>query len=682
MLQQVISLINNNRLMEAKNICNQLFKSNKKNADLLMLMADINSRLGAIKEAKLNYKKVIKLRPAHSQAYTGLAMLYHGQEIYPKAEKYYRCSLKINNKQPVTHYNLGAVLQELGKLENAESEYRQAIEFKPDYVKAHANLGYILKVSGKLDESVAHYQQALQQEPDTAELHYNLGLTLLLLGDTANAKKHQLLAIKSNSDYADAWYGLASVHSFTGDFSQACDNYQKSLELNPDNIDALIAYAGTLSDSGNHEAALQQIELVLKKEPDNLTAIAQQAIIYGALGQANKALEYCDKIFDKSPNNENAAIVAANMHEILGDAQRAFTYIEPLLKNDPPDVSVALCYLAISEKTGCTDDAVKYLESTLQLKNNCKSDVSKIHFALGKAFDKSGEYDKAFNYYETGNNFLKSDFNNDDFCQYIDNTIKVFDKDYKKHLATSLERSSRPIFIVGMPRSGTSLVEQIISSHSSVFGAGEQRKISTILEELPAILNSNKQPIDCLSIADEKIMTQLSQSYLDFLTDLNADASYVTDKMPGNYMNLGLIQLLFPNSKIIYCKRNPLDNCLSCYFQYFSRDINWSYEQKHLGCVYNEHLRLMEHWKNILELPILEVQYETLTSNQEKITRDILNFLDIEWEDQCLDFHKNKRLVWTASYNQVRNPMYNKSVERWKHYEEHLGPLIEIIQNP
>lgn len=681
MLQQVITLIENNRILEAKNVCHQLCRNNKKNPDVLMLMADINNRLGAIKDAKLNYKKVIKLKPNHSQAHTRLAMLYHGQEIFPQAEKHYRYSLKLNNEQPAVHYNLGVVLQELGKLEEAETEYRQAVTLQPDYVKAHANLAYLLKCHAKLDDAADHYQRAIELEPNIAELHYNFGLTLLQLGDARNAMEHQLLAIKINPGYSDAWYGLATVHDFNGDLSQACTDYQKSLELNPDNIQSYAGYASALSGLGRHEDAFEQVGIALKKEPENLTYLALQADLYNALGQFEKTLECCEAIFNKSPNDERAATVAASTYEILNDPQRAFTYIEPFLEKDIPSVSIALCYANIGRKIGQSEDTIKYLESALQLVNIGVTDLSSMHFVLGRALDKAGEYDKAFNHYDTGNKLLQSDFNPDAFRQYINDTIQVFNSDFKKHLSVSSEQTSRPIFIIGMPRSGTSLVEQIIASHTSVFGAGELEKISKLSDELPGILKTDKRPLDCLCLADEKIMAQLSQAYLDYLTGLNADAEYITDKMPGNYMNLGLIQLLFPNSKIIYCKRNPLDNCLSCYFQNFSRDINWSYNQKHLGFVYNEHLRLMEHWKNVLELPILEVQYETLTSNQESITRDILKFLDLEWEDQCLDFHKNKRLMWTASYDQVRHAMYSNSVERWKNYADYIEPLIKSLSD-
>ena len=338
--------------------------------------------------------------------------------------------------------------------------------------------------------------------------------------------------------------------------------------------------------------------------------------------------------------------------------------------------------MAVSEKIGRTDDAVKYLESTLQLKNIRKSGLSRIHFALGKAFDISGEYDKAFHHYETGNKLVQTNFSSYYYRQQIDKEIDVFNKDFIKNLPTSSEQSSRPIFIVGMQRSGTSLVEQIISSHSAVFGAGELTKITMLSDdELSVILGTDMKYPECLTVADEKTMTRLSRAYLDYLSELNNDAEYVTDKLPGNYMNLGLIQLLFPNSKIIYCNRNPLDNCLSCYFQLFSRNISWSYDLTNIGLVYNEHLRIMAHWKNVLKLPILEVQYEILTANQEEITRDILNFLDLEWEDNCLNFHENKRAVWTASYDQVRHAMYNKSSGRWKNYADYIAPLKKSLSD-
>jgi len=681
MLQQVTTLLENNRLQEAKGLCEQLSKKNKKNPEIWILMADINNRLGALKEAKLNYKKAIKLKPNHSFAHARLGMLFHSQKIYSKAEQSYRCSLKLDNQQPAIHYNLGVVYQELGKLDEAEAEYRLAIQGRPDYVKALANLGYILRQHGKLDESLEYYQQALQLEPGIAELHYNFALTLIQLGDAENAEKHQRQAIQINPEYSDGWFGLAAVHYFNGNTSQACHDYQKALELNPGNIDALCGYAAALSELGKHENALQQIEHALKLEPGNHDTLIQQAVIYGALGEAEKALQCCDIVFKESPDNEQAASVAANMYEIQGDVQRAFTYIEPFLNKDTSSISVGLCYSAIAEKIDRTEDATRYLQNMLQQKNINAADISKIHFALGRTYDKAGEYDKAFYHYKNGNDLVRPQFNITYFRDELEREMQAFSKGFTTDMPASLEQSSRPIFIVGMPRSGTSLVEQIIASHSTVFGAGELMQITRLSESLPNRLGSNLKYPECLSVTNEKTMTQLSHAYLDYLSELNANAEHVTDKLPGNYMNLGLIQQLFPNSKIIHCKRNPLDTCLSCYFQNFSRNIPWSYNLRDLGLVHNEYIRLMEHWNEVLEIPVLDVNYETLTTNQEETTRKILEFLKLEWEDQCLEFHKNKRLVWTASYNQVRNAMYNKSVERWKNYEKHLGPLIEAVSN-
>lgn len=680
MFQQITSLIQNNRLHEAKNQCEQLIKrNNRKNPDAWLLMADINSRLGDLTQAKKNYQKAIKLKPGHALSHTRLAMLFHAQGMFSKAERSYRQSLKLDKQQATVFYNHGVVLQELNKLDEAESAYRQAINLKPNYVKAHANLGYILRQQGQLDESTQHYHQALQLEPDIPELHYNYALTLLQLGDASNAEKHQRQAIKYNPEYSDAWCGLAATHYFNGDLHQASTDYKQSLQLNPENIDALCGYAASLSELGNHEAALKQIEIALKTEPDNFDVLIQQAIIFGATGEADKSLECCEKVLKESPDNEKAATVAANMYEIQGDAQRAFNLIEPLLNNDTPNISVALCYSAIGAKMDRAEDTVKYLESMLQQKNINTTDRSKVHFALGKAYDKSGEFDKAFHHYDNGNKLIRPDFNITYFHKQIDREIQIFSDDFSKSLSVSSEQSSRPIFIVGIPRSGTSLVEQIIASHSAVFGAGELMEITRLSESLPTILDTDMSYPECLAITDKKTLTQLSQTYLDYLSKLNDDTTYVTDKLPGNFMNLGLIQLLFPNSKIIYCKRNPLDTCLSCYFQNFSRNIPWSYDLVNAGLVYNEHLRLMEHWNKVLDLPILEVQYETLTTNQEEITKNILNFLDLKWEDQCLEFHKNKRLIWTASYNQVRSAMYNKSVERWKNYADHITALIDTV---
>ena len=242
--------------------------------------------------------------------------------------------------------------------------------------------------------------------------------------------------------------------------------------------------------------------------------------------------------------------------------------------------------------------------------------------------------------------------------------------------------SDRPVFIVGMPRSGTTLVEQIISSHPRAAGAGELPDIPWLIQRLPAELGSGAGYPGCVEALDRESVQRLAGSYLDRLGLVSATTDRVTDKLPMNYMHLGLIAVLFPNAVIVHCKRDPMDTCLSCYFQNFSRDLGFCFDLEDLGFYYRHYETLMAFWAEVLPLCIHDVAYEDLVKNPEDVSRGLIEACGLEWDPRCLSPHKNRRPVKTASSWQVRQPLYKTSVARWKRYEKHLGPLKSSLDLP
>jgi hypothetical protein len=226
-----------------------------------------------------------------------------------------------------------------------------------------------------------------------------------------------------------------------------------------------------------------------------------------------------------------------------------------------------------------------------------------------------------------------------------------------------------------MPRSGTTLVEQILASHPAVFGAGELLRVGEIAQRLPSALGSRLDYPLCLADFSQQAADAAAQEYLDYLQSLSGgEATRVTDKMPGNFMHLGLIDLLFPGARIIHCMRDPLDTCLSCYSQNFNGH-EYTHDLSHLGHFYRDYQRIMQHWRGVVRVPVLEVQYEALVEDPEPGSRRLIEFCGLPWDDSCLRFYENKRTVVTASYDQVRRPIYKTSTERWRNYERHIDPL-------
>ena len=301
---------------------------------------------------------------------------------------------------------------------------------------------------------------------------------------------------------------------------------------------------------------------------------------------------------------------------------------------------------------------------------------ARMHFAAGMVFDRAGEHDQAFEHFAAGNGLVDASFSPDAHDSEINTLIETFDAEFFARVAHLGSRSETPVFIVGMPRSGTSLVEQIIASHPQAFGAGELEAITLFTKQLPEMMGAEATYPACVSNLDGATIDALSQKYLGELrTRAGAEFQRVTDKMPANFLHLGLIAALFPNAKIIHCRRDPMDTCLSVYFLNFLGNHPYAYDQEKLGRYYRAYERLMEHWKTVLPIEMMELQYEDLIADQRGMTSAMLSFCGLDWDDACLEFHRTPRSVSTSSFAQVRQPIYSASLARWKSYEDHLGPL-------
>jgi hypothetical protein len=264
--------------------------------------------------------------------------------------------------------------------------------------------------------------------------------------------------------------------------------------------------------------------------------------------------------------------------------------------------------------------------------------------------------------------------------QKFDELIEVFSAENAARRPRAVNKSRLPIFIVGMPRSGTSLIEQILASHSEVYGAGELEDLPALVDSLAEMVGSKTPYPQCVDILKRKGLDEIAQRHLGKLAGLSMKAARVTDKMPHNFLHLGVIDMLFPGARVIHCMRDPIDTCLSIYSLPFNASHHYSSDLVNLGAHYQRYQGLMAHWKKVLRVPMLDIQYEELVNNQEEVTRKMLDFCGLGWEERCLRFYESERSVVTFSYDQVRRPLYKKSVARWKNFEQHLGPLIKALQ--
>lgn len=679
-VQKISVLANNGQLTEARDLCEQACRNDKKNPKIQLILGDINQQLRTFDKAEVNYRQVLRIKPDSVVAHTRLAMLLHSQGMFCAAAESYRHSLKLDPQQPIVHFNLAAVLQAQGKTEESTGEYLEAIRQRPNYAMAHANLGYLLRERGKLDEALTSYRKALQCASNMPDIHYNLGLTLLQQGKPDEAETHHRKALELKPDYADAWSGLAAVQFFRGNFEKTITNYQRALSTNPESMEALCGCARTLSAMGEHEKAQEYVKHALDHEPNSVDAQITLGSIYQLLGKLDKALNCCELTLKTDPAHTGAIILAASIAEKKGDAKQAYKLLKPVLETATERADVAIILGAIGKTLGREDEAIEAMETVLVTNSALQTpDRCRLHFSLGKAYDAKGDYTRSFAHYESGNRLKGLNFDIRSFRHKVDSLTQVYSKDFMEHMPRTSAHSERPVFIVGMPRSGTSLVEQILASHPKVFGAGELPDITNLVTSLHTRFGMHIHYPHCLPQVTRKQLNGIAHDYLERLTKLCPDATRITDKMPGNFMHLGLIELLFPDARIIHCIRNPLDTCLSCYFQDFSLNHPYIYNLTDLGKVYQEYQRTMRHWKQVLNIRVLDVHYEELATNQEPISHQLLEFCDLEWDDRCLSFHNNKRFIWTASYEQVRRPMYKNSVDRWKNYDRYIDPLRDAL---
>jgi len=440
---------------------------------------------------------------------------------------------------------------------------------------------------------------------------------------------------------------LARICAQTEREDEALALWKKVLALVPGSLDAAMGMAGLLEQSGQIEQAIEAYRRIVAKRPDYVPARYLLANQFKAQGKFGEAEAIYRQIMAEQPDYSQAHYTYAGIHKY----------------RDPQDPHIGAMQ--------------KLLQSGLDADKR-----TQLAFALAKAFEDLEDYERAFEYLETGNRLRREAFHYsiDSDAELIQNIIDTFSADALSRLQVEADPSRRPIFIVGMVRSGTSLVEKILASHSEVHGAGELQHIWTLAAQMflkPAL----RYQFAPLAAYPASAFTQLGKAYLARLQRLNSTAPRVTDKMPFNMMMIGLIRLALPNAKIVHCVRDARDTCLSIYRQNFTTgNYRFAYDLRSIGQFHNLYRKLMRHWHEVFPGMIYDINYESLTHNPEQEIRGLLEACDLEWQDDCLKFDKSPGVVKTASYFQVRQPMYTRSVNLWRRYENHLQPLLEALE--
>ena len=480
------------------------------------------------------------------------------------------------------------------------------------------------------------------------EAAYNIGITLRDAKKPEIALKALQKAILLNPRHAEAHEALAPVMEDLGWREDALEIYRRAIELQPDKITLITAYSRALMTSNKVEEAEAVLKPLLEKDPDAPGLQAQFASVRLFQGDSKAAAEIASAIAEKFPKT-------AGVHYTL----------------------------AQSERDGDHEARIAQINGVLAEGVEEKESESGLEFALATRYEALKRHEEAFDHYMRGN-AMKREALADRGVVYDREAEEARTKQTMEAYAgpEALEgatgsASEMPVFIVGMPRSGTTLTEQILASHPRMAGAGELTAIGNAVKRLRETLDyPNNPPTD-------KALGNIARLYLQRLQEVDASAVHLTDKMPGNFKHLGLIIRIFPKARIVHCRRNPIDNCLSCFVQNFGAGgLSWSFDLEDAAHQYRDYRRLMAHWRKVLPPGrMLEVDYEETVANLEGQARKLVDFVGMEWDDSCLSFHENKRAVITASHDQVRRPIYSTSVGRWKKYGPKVMPLVEALSD-
>ena len=480
-------------------------------------------------------------------------------------------------------------------------------------------------------------------------------------------------------DAHQALVEIGNIHYRGGNSEQAEQYYRQAINTLPDYAIAHNALGLVHLSKRMDAKARHCFEAAVRHDPKLLSAHCNLGLLHRTSGDYTQAEACYNRVLTLDPEFEIAIAGKAAIYERQGDAVTALELLEPLIQSQTSDTHTLLAYASTCHKVGKEREAIELLENALYNPLITEDERMQIYFSIGKLLDRLKDYDKAFLSYELGNKLNRLPFDRSAQLRFTETTISSFSASNMRKIRKSATRDHGLVFIVGMPRSGTTLTEQILSSHPDVYGAGELSYIRDIAAGIPEAMGSSQSfPLNIADITQE-ILDRYSSSHIKTVQSLAHGEKIIIDKMPSNFVFLGLIELLFPDARVLHCVRDPMDTCLSCYFQPFSHGQLFSYDQSDLALYYQQYRRLMKHWKSTLSIPVMDIQYESLVQDTEGLSRKMLKFIGLDWHPACAEFHSSKRKVLTASYDQVRKPVYSSSIGRWKSYQKHMSRLHEEL---
>jgi tetratricopeptide (TPR) repeat protein len=666
----LVALVDQNRASEAEHRARTLLATHP-NAGMLWKILSV-ALLRQDKDALQALRRTVELLPQDAEAHSNLAVALRDRGQWAAALASWHRALAIQPNEVETLVDAADAARALGMARDAVPLYQRALQIDPKLIEARNNLGNAFLELAQYADAAGCYRAALQIRPDDAQILCNLGNAQRLLGLLDEAVASYRQALRLNPRHVDVLNNLGNVLRELGARREALSLYAQAAELDPKRAESHCNLGNILVELGRIEEATECFRRALVLRPDWPLAHLSLATALRLQRRPADAQYSCRAALAIDPNYVEALSLLGELRADLGQFSEAQELFQRAVAINP---DFAFAFSAMAAHRKMTNDDAAWLKGaeTLLAKRPTLADEISLRYALGKYFDDVGQYDEAFDHYRRANELSKRygrGYDGAKLARRVDEIIRCFDTAFVGRGQPQATSSELPVFVVGMPRSGTSLTEQILASHPAVSGAGE-------LTFWDAAFDAYKKAE--LEGNGGAHLLKMTGDYLGGLTASSGGAQRVIDKMPANFLYLGLIHAACPRARIIHMQRHPIDTCLSIYFQHFFSMGPYANDLDDLVHYYGEYLRVTNHWRTVLPATsLLEVPYEALIEDQEGWTRRMLDFIGLPWDPKCLDFHETERVVTTASKWQVRQKIYAASAGRWRNYEKFLGPMQRL----
>ncbi len=641
-----IELVGDGQVDRAEEVCRGALDEDPENVNMLALLGAVQIKRRRYKDAERWLSRAIDLAPTFAKPHEDLGFTLIQQNRAEEAVEVLRKATRLDPTLELAWLNLGKALAMLGEGKEADAAFEKSFSLNPTRMKlAHAAEHH---KAGRLDEAVRLYKEVLHDNPNNVDALRMLGIIAYTSSDIDEAERLFRRAVRIAPDFVNAIIDLGNTLKEQNRFEEAIDCFKRAIKLEPTSVKAHYLLASTLSPAALTYEAIEVYERLLALRPRHAGALLGLGHMLKTVGRQDEAIKaYRDCIALK------------------------------------PDKGETYWSLANLKTYRLTDEDIRDMESWVDKEEIGDESQVNFMFALAKAHEDRGEFDRAWEYYEQGNAKRRMLEHYDPVQNEVSNDaiIEVFSKAFIERNTGLGDPDRSPIFVVGLPRSGSTLIEQILASHSMIEGTSELPYIQQVARTLDRNRADGINYPQALLELGEKHFKALGKDYLDRAKMHRTEgAPRFIDKMPNNFPSVGFINLILPNARIIDARRYPLDSCLSCYRQLFGKGQPFTYDLTDIGEYFLQYQRLMDHWHEVMPGRVLTVQYEDTVTDFEGQVRRLLDFCELPWENACLRFHDTERPVRTASSEQVRQPVYTKSVHFWRNHEKHLDELIDVLQ--